>query len=394
MLAPSAVVEASPRDGDDVTRHFPDEMRAACEAVRLASIVCVETQRTLTSGEKVSKSDDSPVTVADFAAQCIVTSVLRESHPDIQMVAEESADDLRGEANAPLLDRVTSLVNKVILRADSEKEKPEDGSMVRLMFNEEVADAIDRGGKTDPSRSGKYWILDPIDGTKGFINQRQYAIALALMDDGEIFGGVLGCPNMPSEPIPPGSTEIPSEPPGVVFFAFKDKGAWAAPMTHGDPTGAVGDGHVTFRATDEGAVMRIATDVTHTHGRDASYMESWGDSIVASHEMTRELTQRLGVVNPPVRIDSMAKYGALARGDTDMYLRFPPKTYREKVWDHAAGAAVVTEAGGIITDGAGNGLDFANGRFLDIEGGIVASSTAELHEKLLKQIEAQGLLEK
>ena len=139
-----------------MTRHFPDEMRAACEAVRLASIVCVETQRTLTSGEKVSKSDDSPVTVADFAAQCIVTSVLRESHPDIQMVAEESADDLRGEANAPLLDRVTSLVNKVILRADSEKEKPEDGSMVRLMFNDEVADAIDRGGKTDPSRSGKY----------------------------------------------------------------------------------------------------------------------------------------------------------------------------------------------------------------------------------------------
>ena len=117
---PSAVATASPRDGDDVTRHFPDEMRAACEAVRLASIVCVETQRTLTSGEKVSKSDDSPVTVADFAAQCIVTSVLQESHPDIQMVAEESADDLRGEANAPLLDRVTQVV--VVEASDGQLE--------------------------------------------------------------------------------------------------------------------------------------------------------------------------------------------------------------------------------------------------------------------------------
>ena len=165
-------------------------------------------------------------------------------------------------------------------------------------------------------------------------------------------------------------------------------------MTHPDPTGAVGDGRVTFRATDAGAVMRIATEVTHTHGRDASYMESWGDSIVAAHDATRKLTTALGVVNPPVRIDSMAKYGALARGDTDMYLRFPPETYREKVWDHAAGAAVVTEAGGVITDGAGKRLDFAAGRFLDVEGGIVASSTAELHGKLLKQIEAQGLLEK
>jgi 3'-phosphoadenosine 5'-phosphosulfate (PAPS) 3'-phosphatase len=48
----------------------------------------------------------------------------------------------------------------------------------------------------------------------------------------------------------------------------------------------------------------------------------------------------------------MAKYGALARGDTDMYLRFPPAGYREKVWDHAAGAVLVAEAGGVVSDGA------------------------------------------
>ena len=183
----------------DAQAGFPEEMRAACEAVRLASMICVETQRTLTSAEKVSKSDDSPVTVADFAAQALVTSVLEKSHPDIEMVAEESADDLRGDENAPLLDRVTSLVNKVLLMStDEENGDAEADKVVRLMFNEEVADAIDIGGKTDPTRTGKYWILDPIDGTKGFINKRQYAIALALMDDGEIVGGVLGCPNMPS----------------------------------------------------------------------------------------------------------------------------------------------------------------------------------------------------
>ena len=60
--------------------------------------------------------------------------------------------------------------------------------------------------------------------------------------------------------------------------------------------------------------------------------------------------------------------------------------YREKVWDHAAGAAVVTEAGGVITDGAGKKLNFAAGRFLDIKRGIVASSTPELHAKLLAAI--------
>lgn len=52
--------------------------------------------------------------------------------------------------------------------------------------------------------------------------------------------------------------------------------------------------------------------------------------------------QKLGVKAPPVRIDSQAKYGALSRGDGAIYLRFPHKGYREKIWDHAAGTIVVT----------------------------------------------------
>ena len=52
--------------------------------------------------------------------------------------------------------------------------------------------------------------------------------------------------------------------------------------------------------------------------------------------------QKLGVWAPPVRIDSQAKYGALARGDGAIYLRFPHKGYKEKIWDHAAGSIVVT----------------------------------------------------
>jgi 3'-phosphoadenosine 5'-phosphosulfate (PAPS) 3'-phosphatase len=51
--------------------------------------------------------------------------------------------------------------------------------------------------------------------------------------------------------------------------------------------------------------------------------------------------QKLGVKAPPVRIDSQAKYGALSRGDGVIYLRFPHKGYREKIWDHAAGYIVV-----------------------------------------------------
>lgn len=56
--------------------------------------------------------------------------------------------------------------------------------------------------------------------------------------------------------------------------------------------------------------------------------------------------QILGVTAPPVRIDSQAKYGAMARGDAAIYLRFPHAGYREKIWDHAAGSIVITGQSG------------------------------------------------
>jgi 3'(2'), 5'-bisphosphate nucleotidase len=48
------------------------------------------------------------------------------------------------------------------------------------------------------ARPDRYWTLDPIDGTKGFLRGDQYAIALALVEHGEVVLGVLGCPNLPN----------------------------------------------------------------------------------------------------------------------------------------------------------------------------------------------------
>jgi HAL2 family 3'(2'),5'-bisphosphate nucleotidase len=333
-------------------------MADAARAVRLAGALCRKMQFELRTNEKVSKSDDSPVTVADFAAQAVVSHVLGVARPDVGLVAEEDARSMREPAGAKLRARVTAVVNDAL-----------EGVVERRLSEEEVMDAIDRGA-TDGGASGSFWILDPIDGTKGFINGRQYAIALALMEDGEVTGGVLGCPNMPSEKIPRGATEIPTAAPGVIFVAYKGRGT-------------------TVGAFDAEHPLRDGAKITTNKvasSSEATYMESWGDSIVADHGFTNSLSAAMGVTAPPVRIDSMAKYGALARGDTNMYLRFPPASYREKVWDHAAGAIVVQEAGGVITDGAGNPLDFSKGRFLDIDIGIVATSSPELHATLLETI--------
>jgi len=39
-------------------------------------------------------------------------------------------------------------------------------------------------------------VLDPIDGTKGFVRGEQFCIALSLIEEGEVKLGLLGCPNL------------------------------------------------------------------------------------------------------------------------------------------------------------------------------------------------------
>jgi 3'-phosphoadenosine 5'-phosphosulfate (PAPS) 3'-phosphatase len=40
--------------------------------------------------------------------------------------------------------------------------------------------------------------------------------------------------------------------------------------------------------------------------------------------------------------------GLLSRGDAGIFMRFPPPSYREKIWDHCAGFLIVEEAGGKV----------------------------------------------
>jgi 3'(2'), 5'-bisphosphate nucleotidase len=82
-------------------------------------------------------------------------------------------------------------------------------------------------------------------------------------------------------------------------------------------------------------------------------------------------------------MDSQVKYAALAKGDASIYLRLPRKKgYQEKIWDHAAGAIVVEEAGGKVTDFHGHPLMFSCGRALEKNHGIVATN-GHLHAQVL-----------
>ena len=154
------------------------ELAAAVEAVRAASRICIAVQRKLVSAETLEKRDKSPVTVADFASQAIVCHRLSQALPSDRVVGEEDAAELRDASQAALAAAVAERVAEEVAGAEASQ----------------VLDWIDLGGAE--ATGDRYWTLDPIDGTKGFLRGEQYAVALGLIEDGEVVLGVLGCPNL------------------------------------------------------------------------------------------------------------------------------------------------------------------------------------------------------
>jgi len=203
--------------------------------------------------------------------------------------------------------------------------------------------------------------MDPIDGTKGFIRGDQYAVALALVENGEVVLGVLGCPHLPCDTMQNTSQR------GVIMAASKGGGAVSLRMDGSDVTPL----KVSPATSGQDAVLCESVESAHTRqGRSA------------------RVSDMLGVHLPPVRIDSQCKYAIVARGEATTYLRIPAadSTYEEKIWDHAAGSIVVTEAGGTVSDTEGAPLDFSLGRTLRNNKGVVATNGGPLHDAAINAL--------
>ena len=82
---------------------------------------------------------------------------------------------------------------------------------------------LDRLSEGAQEYSDRFWTLDPIDGTKGFLRSQQYAIALALIVDGEIVVAALGCPNL----ICCCRTQRQT---GIIYTAVKGEGTFAVSL--------------------------------------------------------------------------------------------------------------------------------------------------------------------
>ena len=321
------------------------ELDVALAAVREAGLLCREVQAAIDPGA-MQKKDKSPVTVADYGSQALVCRALAAAFPADPVIGEEDSAELREVDNAALLAQVVTRV----------RERAPDADV------DDICEWIDRGNAQE--HSPRFWTLDPIDGTKGFLRGEQYAVGLALITDGEVVCSALACPNL-------GPRLDGDRGAGTVVVALRGLGVWQLPMA---AEGRAAPCRVS--PEPDPALIRFCESVEAAH---------------SSHDHTAQVATELAIRAVPRRLDSMTKYAVVARGEAEAYLRLPRNAeYREKIWDHAAGVLAVAEAGGRVTDIHGRDLDFGLGYQLGSNLGVVVSNGV-VHEPIMAVLRKLGI---
>ncbi|KAF8628180.1 hypothetical protein AX15_004061 [Amanita polypyramis BW_CC] len=337
---------------------YAAEKQFAVAAVRRACQLTSTVFEKLVKNETLTKGDKTPVTVGDYAAQAVISSMLEYAFPSDPIVGEEDASDLRTQSGTTLCERIIELANEALTAELVLGDNAGWGiGPGRERSSAELLDAIDRGNHAGGT-SGRMWTIDPIDGTKGFLRGEQYAVCLAFIVDKQVEVGVIGCPNLPV------SRDEP-EKKGCIFVAVRGRGAEQVTLSGVEPTS-----------------LRIPGLAPH----ELNSLES-AESAHSSHSFNERVTEILGITRPPIRMDSQAKYGCLARGDGGAYLRMPTGVgYQEKIWDHAPGSLIVEEAGGVVTDSRGLPLNFGLGRTLGENHGVIAAGKG-VHSRVLAAVQ-------
>jgi 3'(2'), 5'-bisphosphate nucleotidase len=170
-----------------------------------------------------------------------------------------------------------------------------------------------------PPYHGSFFLIDPLDGTKEFVAGRnEFTVNLALVSHGRPLLGIIGAPAL-----------------GVIWRGLVGRGAERL---------ATGDGSVAVPIH------------TRPHPKPG---DPWTVAVSRSHLDSRSeafIAGRPGAIRQV--LGSAVKFGRVAEGVVDVYPRLAPTSE----WDVAAGCAIVTAAGGRITDAHGADLQFGTGR--------------------------------
>ena len=243
-----------------------------------------------------------------------------------------------GPAASHLMEPLTALVvrageailavNRAAMRVDGKH----DGSPVTeadLAADRVIADGLARLAADVPTLSEErtqlasppfrdsFFLIDPLDGTKEFVAGRdEFTVNLALVTKGVPLLGIVAAPAL-----------------GLLWRGIVGRGAE----------------RVRFDGTSIGAAEPVRTRTLPTQG------EPWIAAVSRSHGDLRSEAFIDGRPNAVRKtVGSAVKFGRIAEGSADIYPRFGPTCE----WDVGAGCAVVTAAGGKVTDGKGGELRF------------------------------------
>ena len=223
-----------------------------------------------TDFEVQGKADASPVTLADQQAEAVILSGLRALTPHLPIVAEEAM----AAGDAPAL-----------------------------------------------TAGGRFWLVDPLDGTREFVARNgQFTVNIALIDNGRpVLGVVLAPAVVVANPGPggaPGGASL-----GCLYAGMVGQGAWAVD--------AAGRRAIRCRTAPPEGLTVLAS---RSHGDEAALQ-----AFLSRHLAGRRVAQL-------ATAGSSLKLCLLAAGQADLY----PRLGRTMEWDIAAGHAVLAAAGGSI----------------------------------------------
>jgi myo-inositol-1(or 4)-monophosphatase len=214
------------------------------------------------------------------------------------------------------------------------------------------------------------WIIDPIDGTRNFSrNIPAYAISIGIFAcekaensknfqylEGEMLAGVIHAPKL-----------------GETFFAEKGKGAFLLDKFFGSAEGNEDEiEELNIETHDIEALMSQAKQIKVSKTRKLK------DAVAATGFPPSSKRNNLIHFNNIVpQTASIRRMGAaaidmayIAAGRLDFFWEFGLSP-----WDIAAGAIIIEEAGGKLSD--------TNGNQLDLFGGDILCSNKTLHKKAL-----------
>ncbi|KAG5971549.1 hypothetical protein E4U58_007452 [Claviceps cyperi] len=367
---------------------------AALHAARL-------TKRVLYSSVKeLSKADASPVTIADFAAQALLIRILRDAFPDDGFVGEEDAGVLR--ANERLRGQVYGLYCEGVKewrreqKKQQQQQKDKDGKEQEKEEEkandeepesvQEMLELIDLGGRGEGGPHGRFWAMDPVDGTASFLRGEQYAVSLALLEQGKEVLAAVVYPNLQLRQGRIFEDEVDTTGLGIMLSAVQNQGVTKTTLSSSSPSSSWRD-ELPYHYYHEHQSEKLAS-LEPSPSRQDSHLIDCDLNPPPQRSILQSVCEKLAVPFPGTDVwASHVRYAGLILGGGDLLIRLPRgENAHSCVWDHAGAQLMFRELGGRVSDLDGKEVDFGRGRYLAANRGLVLAREDGLHRDAVRVV--------